>query len=391
MNNYPIQPKVLVIFPRFNASDATHYPYWYSLFNEAGKQLELAILFESGAGSADYFSHLRSIRVQRFQSKPLNLLERFILINNYIQAGYTDIYIHYSYWSVGLAWILKNTLFRSRKLTIYYWDCEKYEDKPKNIMLEIALRLTDVLVTGHEAVATAYRQVFNFTKPIKIVANWVEQVRGAKYGVLGSEFRVRGTGLESQTNKKFASHSAKSSALRTLHSAHVNILFVHHLSPRKGSRELPEIIKSTLARIPNAHFHIVGEGPDREWLRVRCAEFGLIDSVTFYGALTHEQTAELYKTADVFIMPSRSEGFPRVILEAMRYGLPIVSTPVGCVRELFGPHQRQFLCKPSQFPEKIMQLLTRADLETIGKENTNFVKKYSIANAAKAFTQLFTS
>ena len=384
MNNSPIQPKVLVIFPRFNASDATHYPYWYVLFNEAGKQLDLAILFESGTGSPEYFSHLRSIRIQIFQSKPLNLLERIYFLIHYVSLGYTNIYIHYSYWSVVISWLLKSTLFRSKMLTIYYWDCEKYEDKPKNIMLEIALRLTDVLVTGHEAVAIAYRRVFHFTKPIKIVPNWVEKVRSSGFG-------VRGTGLESQTNKKFATQSAKSSALRTLHSELTNILFVHHLSPRKGSRELVGIIKDTLARIPNAHFHIVGEGPDGEWLRVRCAEFGLIDSVTFYGALTHEQTAELYKTADVFIMPSRSEGFPRVILEAMRYGLPIVSTDVGCVRELFGPHQRQFLCKPSQFPEKIMQLLTCVDLETIGQENTKLVKKYSIANATKAFIQLFTS
>jgi glycosyltransferase involved in cell wall biosynthesis len=291
---------------------------------------------------------------------------------------------------VVLVWLAKHSLFRSKQATIYYWDCEKYETKPNNIMLEIVLRLTDVLVTGHEVIAASYRSVFNFTKPIKIVPNWVDEVRGAKYGVLGSEFRVRGTGLESQTNKKFAFQSAKSSALRTLYSAHVNILFVHHIAPRKGSRELPGIIKHTLANVPIAHFHIVGEGPDREWLQVRCAEFGIIDSVTFYGSLSHEQTAELYKTADVFIMPSRSEGFPRVILEAMRYGLPIVSTDVGCVRELFGPHQRQFLCKPSQFPEKIMQLLTRADLETIAQENKALAREYNLSKASASYISLFS-
>lgn len=384
MNNSPIQPKVLVIFPRFNASDATHYPYWYVLFNEAGKQLDLAILFESGAGPLKDFSNITSIRMQRFHSKPLNLIERFFLLVEYVYKGYTNVYIHYSYWSVVLVWLAKHSLFRSKQLTIYYWDCEKYEDKPKNIMLEIALRLTDVLVTGHEAVATAYRHVLNFKKTIRIVPNWVEKVRSSGFG-------VRGSGLESPINKKFVPQSAKSSALRTQHSAHVNILFIHHISPRKGSRELPGIIKHTLASFSNAHFHIVGEGPDREWLQVRCAAFGLNDSITFYGALTHEQTAALYKTADVFIMPSRSEGFPRVILEAMSYGVPIVSTDVGCVRELFGPLQREFICKSDQFPEKIMQLLTRSDLETIGEENQKLVKKYSIANATKAFIQLFTS
>jgi glycosyltransferase involved in cell wall biosynthesis len=373
----------LIIFPRFNVGDATHYPYWYTLFDEAGKQLDLAMLFESGADPLKHFSNITSIRTQRFQSKPLNLIERFFLLVEYVSKGYTNLYIHYSYWSVVLVWLAKHSLFRSKQVTIYYWDCEKYETKPNNIMLEIALKLTDVLVTGHEVIAASYRSVFNFTKPIKIVPNWVEKVRSSGFG-------VRGLGLESPINKKFVSQSAKSSALRTLHFAHVNILFVHHISPRKGSRELPEIIKQTLEKIPNAYFHIVGEGPDREWLQVRCAEFGIIDSVTFYGSLSHEQTAEFYKTADVFIMPSRSEGFPRVILEAMIHCLPIVSTDVGCVRELFGPHQRQFLCKPSQFPEKIMQLLTRSDLETIAQENKALAREYNLSKASASYISLFS-
>lgn len=369
--------KVLIIFPRFNASDATHYPYWYSLFNEAGKQLDLAILFESGTGSPDYFSHLTSIRIQIFQSKPLNLLERIYFLIHYVSLGYANIYIHYSYWSVVISWLLKSTLFRSKMLTIYYWDCEKYESKPKNIMLEIALRLTDVLVTGHEAVATAYRRVFHFTKPIKIVPNWVDEVRGTKYRVLGSEYGVR-------------SNRSENPEPITPNPELTHILFVHHISPRKGSRELPGIITHTLASVPNAHFHIVGEGPDLGNLKFQITKLKHEKSVTFHGSLTHEQIAALYKTAAVFIMPSRSEGFPRVILEAMSYGLPIVSTDVGCVWELFGPLQREFICKSDQFPEKIVQLLTRADLETIAQENKALAREYNLSKAFASYILLFS-
>ncbi len=371
MKQQNAKTKVLVIFPRFNTSDATHYPYWYWLFDVAGKQIDLAILFESGDGAVKSFSNISVIRMQKFQLKPFNLIERFMIVKKYIQEGFQNIYIHYSYWSVVIAWLLKNVLFRSEKLTIYYWDCERYDQKPNNIMLEIALKLTDVLVTGHEAVATSYRNVFNFKKPIRIVPNWVEQVQSMEYGV--------------------RSKPLPSPEPRTPKPELTNILFVHHISPRKGSRELPEIMKTTLDRIPNAHFHIVGEGPDLENLKFQIAKLKQENRVTFHGALTHEQTAALYKTADVFIMPSRSEGFPRVTLEAMSYGLPIVSTNVGCVRELFGSLQRQFLCKPSQFPEKIEQLLTRADLETIGKENKASVKNYSLESASNAYIKLFNT
>jgi glycosyltransferase involved in cell wall biosynthesis len=358
-----MKTKLLTIFPRYNSNDTTHYPYWYKLFDEAGKQLDLVVLFESGVEPADSFNSINSIRIQRFQLKPINLLERFILIKNYIQAGYTNVYIHYSYWSVVLVWLAKHSLFRSKQVTIYYWDCEKYETKPKNIILEITLKLADVLVTGHEEVANAYRRVFNFTKPIKIVPNWSESQSVEK--------------IELGTKKK-------------------NILYVHNLAPRKGSRLLPEIIKLYLKAQPKSYFHIIGSGPDYYWLKERITEINSTYSnhkIQMYGSINKNKVRSYISSCDMFIMPSTSEGFPRVILEAMLDKAPFVATKVGCVKEIVSRRQQQFLVNPNNvedFVSKMKTLSLYKNIKLVKDENYKKAKIYSLANSVNSFVKMFS-
>jgi glycosyltransferase involved in cell wall biosynthesis len=67
----------------------------------------------------------------------------------------------------------------------------------------------------------------------------------------------------------------------------------------------------------------VGDGPDLEWLQLKIENLKLKIHVTFYSSLPHSQAMSLLQSCDYFIMPSRSEGFPRVILEAMLYKIPL--------------------------------------------------------------------
>jgi glycosyltransferase involved in cell wall biosynthesis len=294
--------------------------------------------------------------VQSGLPKPLNLLERFFLIIGFVKKGYKKIYIHYSYWSLFLAKFI--SLFTSIK--IYYWNCEKYDSRPDDKLLPLALTWCDVLVTGSEGIAKAYRKVFNLeNKSIKVVPNWVQEI---------------------------------SSKTRKLDPNAVNILFVHHLSPRKGSRELPVIVKETVERVPSAHFHIIGDGPDEEWLKLQVTGYRLQDYVTFYGSLPLRQVAGFYKATGYLIMPSRSEGFPRVILEAMIYRLPFVSTDVGCVKEIVGDEQKRYLVEPGN-KEKFAQLLVhliKSDSKKLIEQNyeraSDFTKKIASEKLVRVYT-----
>lgn len=76
---------------------------------------------------------------------------------------------------------------------------------------------------------------------------------------------------------------------------------------------------------PEIHYDIVGDGDGRPALEAMAQELGVADMVTFHGFVSATQLQTHYQAADIFIMPSRAEGFGFVFLEAMAYGLPVIA------------------------------------------------------------------
>jgi glycosyltransferase involved in cell wall biosynthesis len=81
---------------------------------------------------------------------------------------------------------------------------------------------------------------------------------------------------------------------------------------------------------------IVGQGPLRQSLEAQARRLG-VDHVHFRGALPQNELPDWYRAADVFVLPSRSEGVPNVILEAMACHTPVVATRVGGIPEIAAP------------------------------------------------------
>lgn len=76
---------------------------------------------------------------------------------------------------------------------------------------------------------------------------------------------------------------------------------------------------------------LVGDGPDRADLESDASRLGLEDRVHFLGTLSGEHLWSCYAAADIFLLPSRYDNFPNVVLEAMAMELPVVATRVGGV------------------------------------------------------------
>ncbi len=110
-------------------------------------------------------------------------------------------------------------------------------------------------------------------------------------------------------------------------------LTVARLIQRKGIEHLID----AMAQLGDdrATLTIVGEGNQREALAARAADLG--DRVRFLGAVPHEQLPSVYRTHDVFVLPSLNEGMSNTVLEAMASGLPILMTRTGGARELIEP------------------------------------------------------
>ena len=98
------------------------------------------------------------------------------------------------------------------------------------------------------------------------------------------------------------------------------LLAVGRLHPVKGY----DILIDALAGLPAAHLWIAGEGPQRAALEAQIARLGLGPRVRLLGWRAH--TTPLYRAADITVVPSRSEGFGNVILEAWAHGVPVVAS-----------------------------------------------------------------
>jgi glycosyltransferase involved in cell wall biosynthesis len=99
------------------------------------------------------------------------------------------------------------------------------------------------------------------------------------------------------------------------------VLFAGTLIERKG----PQHVIDAAARFPNANFRLVGAGRGgfEESLRQKIAQAGL-KNVVLEGSKTQSQLLEIMRQSDIFLLPSRLEGIPKVTLEASATGLPCV-------------------------------------------------------------------
>jgi FkbM family methyltransferase len=128
----------------------------------------------------------------------------------------------------------------------------------------------------------------------------------------------------------------------------VRILFVGTCYPRKGLRYLLEAV-AKLKR-DKIKIDIVGNLEDdkkhvSELYRL-VKKLGIDERVTFHGHVRIEQLWDHYRRADIFVLPSLWEGFGVVFLDAMSFGLPIVSTNVGAIPELVRHEENGLLVKP---------------------------------------------
>lgn len=116
------------------------------------------------------------------------------------------------------------------------------------------------------------------------------------------------------------------------------ILFVGSLLPVKGIDVLMEAFLAMRARNPalfaEAQLLIAGEGPKRSWVERRIADNAMSGSVKLLGQVGREKVALLMNAADVLALPSRNEGCPNVVLEALASGTPVVAARVGAVPDL---------------------------------------------------------
>jgi glycosyltransferase involved in cell wall biosynthesis len=122
---------------------------------------------------------------------------------------------------------------------------------------------------------------------------------------------------------------------------------------------------------------IAGGGNDVPRLQRKAVQLGVADRVVFTGLLPEHEKADLYNLADVYVMPSRGEGFGFVLLEAMACGVPVIASRLDGGREAVRGGTLGQLVDPSN-PAEIRAAI--ADAIGAGKRIPEGLDYFSFAN-----------
>lgn len=122
----------------------------------------------------------------------------------------------------------------------------------------------------------------------------------------------------------------------TLFSYKKIVITAGRLTGQKGQWHLIRAFKLVHVKVPDAKLLILGQGEEKEYLKLLIKELGLTDTVKLMGY--HKNPYYYLKRSDIFIFPSLYEGFGNILLEAMACDLPIISTDcIAGPRELLEP------------------------------------------------------
>ena len=171
------------------------------------------------------------------------------------------------------------------------------------------------------------------------------------------------------------------------------ILFLGFITELKGVFDIPDIAKKIIERNRNVKFVLAGSG-EIEKLQAIIEEKGVSQYFSFPGWVKNEKKEKLLQEADLFILPSYTEGMPMSILEAMGYGLPIVATNVGGIPQLVENGKNGYMVEPGNiddFAKVILELIGNDELiYCMGKESIEKAyEKYSLEKHLEKVCKLY--
>ena len=363
--------KVCYILPFYEEGTDTHLFYNYLLIRRLKERSDI-----------DIFVIVE--KEQKFKWPPLRFLELFLKCLSARLSGYKNFYVHYSYYGALAARLAHGKVFYWNRGMPWLFKRKRFEEQ----IFRFILRRT-ILVTGPESLAKEYVWRYGVRR-YRVLSNWVDVER---FRLAESQAQILQGHACSPVGELLCSHRRAAQGLAKLVPETLDrhiILFIHHLSKRKGADLVPEIANGFGE---NVLFLMIGDGPEMDNLKLKIRNLKLEDTVKLIGKISNEEIAQYFWTSDVFLMPSREEGSPHVLLEAMASGVPFVASDVGGVRELVPKELEQFLCKSEDvqcFQERVKTLLSdKALYDKARAECLRHAKNFDIPRGVEEFINLF--
>jgi glycosyltransferase involved in cell wall biosynthesis len=173
-------------------------------------------------------------------------------------------------------------------------------------------------------------------------------------------------------------------------------VFAGTLAPIKGVHVLIEAFAAVPVGTPHARLRLIGKASNADYvaqLEAQITRLGLAGSITFVGVLDQTALAREMAGARALVLPSFSEGLPRVLVEALACGTPVISTRVGGIADIVQPDVNGWLIAPNDVPaltEAMRQALSTADIEAWGvRARTSAALLFSVEAYVEGHQRLF--
>ncbi len=171
------------------------------------------------------------------------------------------------------------------------------------------------------------------------------------------------------------------------------VLHVGRLKEQKNQKLLVDAFMLFSAQKPSYRLAIVGDGSENKNLREYVSTLGAADRIVFFGQ--RDDVYNFYLVSDFFVLSSRIEGFAIVGIEAMAFGLPVISTNVAGPDEYVIDGENGYVVEaiPQAMAQKMLDIdmLLAQDKDTIQKQCLNMASRFSIQQNVRQYEELFLS
>lgn len=379
-----MEKKLIYILNHYSNKSVQHFYHVINLLVAmADKGVEIALVIEKCEDNPPVIHKNIKVIFQKERGSFRRVVELFNILVSLYKEGYKKVYIRISMNSAIVS-IFSAKIYKAKT---YYWHSgTTYQvDKGINSLINkikwfvlshskflFIKTFVDYFVTGPETMVEYYINELN--------------VKRAKMVLLYNDIDIKRFNVPTLEEKKQIKERLGLDKYEKV------VLMVHRLSPvRKTDIYIPSIFESEKFIKAKATLVIIGDGPEKKLLESLIEKSPVKDHIKLLGPKPNNEVQDYYKAADIFVNPSYTEGFPRVVIEAMACGLPVVATNAGGTIDIFGEQQRKYIVertKIEEFREALIEIIYDNDkLAKLSRENLKRVKRFSTESVSDMYIQ----
>lgn len=243
-----------------------------------------------------------------------------------------------------------------------------------NTLYSLVLKKSDAIVVQSKGILRESNLINQYRDKVHIVPN----------------------GVHFETYSKFNNkNNINISILEGINKYENILLFVGNLVEGKGVHTLLDSFERILNDHSSTGLVIVGKGPLKKYIKDRARKKEYIDKVYLTGYISNKKRlAKIYSFSDLFVFPSLSEGFPRVLLESMAAGTPCLVSNIGPNYSAIGEGEYGLVAEvknSKDFAAKIIKYFEMDEKmkKILRTEGVDYAKKHSWADVAKEMEAIY--